>query len=1048
MTTGHRQESSPRDHSQEMSTHWASFETSLGADVLEPIRIKGHEGISEIFEFEIELRASNEHSIPFDKIVGRPASLRLTQPGGHTRHINGVVSQFREGLRRPASTTYKAKLVSPLWMWKHNVQNRIFKDQTVPQIVASVLRGLKVSTKHLHEVYESHYHCIQHGESDCAFVRRLLEEEGISFYHGHEKGDDTLYLFDPSDKTTTHAPVLHGLDPISFNPVNGGQREHATVRTWNMAQAVRPEKHVVRDRHFQLSSTLLDGSSSTAESVRMGKRTIPLVQRGEVYDGLANFAHRVDEVTPQGSQQSDKLDRLHSRKELVATYRAQAEIAESLWVEGSSDAAMMTPGYRMRLTDHEFADGEYLVVRVEHEGTLSSTDTGTGNAYRNTFRCVSDLVPYRPSRSTPAPKIGTQVAQVVCPDGEEIFTDRYGRVQVRYPWQRDDKGNHGTTSWIRVRHPMAGKGFGSQTLPRANHELVVTFVDGDVDQPLGLGCLFNEDNKPPFPLPANRTQSGIKTQTYKGGSDEYSGLVIEDREGVEHLNLHSQRHMTHSAGLDSYHNTGGSHHTNAGRRMVRQVGGIPFTSRNAYMAGKSGSGSGDGSGWEQESPFAWNPSLPGAPGTDSDIVIGHKAEQVLGLFYEIYYGSHNEPCMNPLGVAYALPPLYPAFSGAAALGLSFLGFTSPTVQGNLGIVLATSSSTVYGTCWKVQRGPVIEQKLSFDKPSAWSGINIAITVAATLYMIMDGLNVFLRGLLAHNYTEKATDNPSEASKYGSIEAGLGFLFLEIQFILLAVWLTLEASLTTVKFLKIKVEDWVAISTALATGNPAAVVDAGYKEQTSVYNTLQQDLLVREDSSIMGVALEAEAAAEEATLGIPEYITCDSVWTMSSPIVCLMSNPDLLDELNGITFSAYGPTGSIGLLASTGVHLQAGLPAYIDISGVGETGLIEIDPGPLGTTMIKSGLVEIPCIIIDPATGITITSETMISLVVDETNIEITPAGVEINCGASSITITPAEGIVVTSPAINKVAEADVSEETPEYNEEGANLTVTGIINKV
>src|SRR5215204_4872627 len=221
-------------------------------------------------------------------------------------------------------------------------------------------------------------------------------------------------------------------------------------------------------------------------------------------------------------------------------------IPVALTVHGAGDCRQFTAGHTFALTRHGNGDGRYVLTCVEHTAyQVDDYRSGSGGEanYSNTFCCIPVGLPYRPARTTAKPVIpGTQTAVVVGPKGQEIFTDKFGRVKVQFHWDRQGKNDADSSCWVRVAQVWAGKRWGAYFTPRIGQEVVVAFVEGDPDRPIVVGSVYNADMMPPYTLPDNMTQSGIKTRsTMNGGSENFNELRFEDKKGSEDIYFHAEK---------------------------------------------------------------------------------------------------------------------------------------------------------------------------------------------------------------------------------------------------------------------------------------------------------------------------------------------------------------------------------------------------------------------------------------------------------------------------------------------------------------------------
>src|SRR5262249_13339600 len=216
-------------------------------------------------------------------------------------------------------------------------------------------------------------------------------------------------------------------------------------------------------------------------------------------------------------------------------------------------------GFRFGLKDHYRKDlnQEYLLTAVRHLASQNDYETGSEGgeefSYRNNFECIPISTPYRPPRVTPQPFVqGCQTAVVVGPKGEEIYTDKYGRVKVQFHWDREGKRDENSSCWIRVSHPWAGQGYGSVSIPRIGQEVIVDFLEGDPDQPIIVGRVYNAEQMPPNGLPKSGMVSGIKSNSTPGGGG-YNEMSMDDTKGKEKITVHGQYDMNTTIEHDETH---------------------------------------------------------------------------------------------------------------------------------------------------------------------------------------------------------------------------------------------------------------------------------------------------------------------------------------------------------------------------------------------------------------------------------------------------------------------------------------------------------------
>ena len=478
---------------------------------LRVVRFAGWEGISEQFAFEITA-VSPDAAIVLDGMVGQKARLSFDAGDEEPRQVAGVIARFEHGESAKKLTAYRIQLVPTAHRLRLRRDCRIFQEMTVPDVIKKVLAGAGLGSAHrfaLEASYEPREYCVQYRESDADFIARLAEEEGIHFYFEHGDSGDVLVF---ADRPSAHTPI-GGESTIVFRPPSGAlvSREHVSALRW--AEVLRTGKVTLRDYNFKRPSLLLEGD---AESKRD--------------DDLESYDY-------PGEYDAPTLG-----KSLAAVRLGEQVTARQLG-QGASACARLIPGSTFTLAEHprEDLNREYLVTRVEHRGSEPEMEGEAASPYDNTFEVVRADVDYRPPRTTPRPTVnGIQTATVVGPAGEEIHVDEHGRIKVQFHWDRLGKKDERSSCWIRVAQAWTGAAFGAFFIPRIGHEVVVAFLEGDPDRPLVTGSVHHGTDVPPYPLPANKTRSTMRTNTTPGGGG-FNELRFEDKKSSEEVYLHAQK---------------------------------------------------------------------------------------------------------------------------------------------------------------------------------------------------------------------------------------------------------------------------------------------------------------------------------------------------------------------------------------------------------------------------------------------------------------------------------------------------------------------------
>jgi type VI secretion system secreted protein VgrG len=496
-----------------------AIKTPLGDDKLLLRAFHGKEAISQMFSFELEL-LSEDDSISFDDMVGQRVDIRIALADGTPRFWNGFVSRFSQSGRDQNLCVYHATVVPWLWFLTRKADCRIFQKKKVPDIIQQIFSELgfhDFSLKLYGDFVEREY-CVQYRETNFNFVSRLMEEEGIFFFFKQEEGRHTLVL--------ANDPAAHDLCPnqpkARYELSAGGWQDDDVVLRWRSERELRSGAFSYTDYNFETPTVSL---FSTVNG--QGKY--------EIYDYPGEYKRR---------SEGDQLVRI----------RLEEEDAPQVVARGESDCRAFTTGYRFELTDHYRKDlnQAYVLTALEHKATQALDFTSGGGSgfgwrestYRNGFACIPYSTPFRPPRVTPTPVVkGCQSAVVVGPSGEEIFTDNYSRVKVQFHWDREGKRNENSSCWIRVSQPWAGKNWGAINIPRIGQEVLVDFLEGDPDQPIIIGRVYNAAQMPPFDLPGKAVISGIKSNSTKGGGG-YNEISLDDTKGNEVIHIHGQHDMT------------------------------------------------------------------------------------------------------------------------------------------------------------------------------------------------------------------------------------------------------------------------------------------------------------------------------------------------------------------------------------------------------------------------------------------------------------------------------------------------------------------------
>jgi type VI secretion system secreted protein VgrG len=511
-------------------TRFLFVDTPLGPNKLLLESYTGHEAISELFSFQLEL-LSEDQKINFASLLGSKISFGVNGPDGtQKRHIQGIVTAFAQLPSRERVAHYRATVSPSVWKLTRKRQSRIFQQKTVPDILKLVLAEFDVNYD-LRGAYTPRDYCVQYRESDFEFASRLMEEEGI-FYYFKQAGDgDKLML---ADSPVSHKDIP-GDSKIVYDEGEGGQRDEARIFDWQKTQRWDSGKFTLRDHNFELPHNNLQEDKEIMPNVQVGEVTHKLNVGGnspalEVYD------------YPGGYEQKNEGEKA------AGTGMERIEAAQFV-IRGQSNVYDLIPGYRFTLDRHFNGDGQYVITSVTHsarEGTFYSDSAKPQSPhFSNFFTCLPFELHFRPPCSTPKPQVrGCQTAYVVGPGGEEIYVDKYGRVKVQFHWDREGKNDDKSSCWVRVASFWAGKQWGAIHLPRIGQEVVVDFLEGDPDRPIVVGSVYNAENMPPYGLPGDKTKSTLKSRTSKGGgADNFNEIRFEDKGGSEEVYFQAEKDL-------------------------------------------------------------------------------------------------------------------------------------------------------------------------------------------------------------------------------------------------------------------------------------------------------------------------------------------------------------------------------------------------------------------------------------------------------------------------------------------------------------------------
>jgi type VI secretion system secreted protein VgrG len=494
--------------------------TPLGDNVLLFEQMNGHEALGAPFEYRISALSENA-DLDLASLLGQKITVEVDLPRGGTRHFSGFVTTFSFAGTEGALARYHLVVRPWLWLLSLGSNCRIFQKQTAVEIVQKVWRdrGFTEFREALSGEYQPLEYSVQYRESDFNYISRLLEQEGIYYYFEHADGKHTLVLSDSAD---SHTPAPGYAEVPYFPPTNMDRRLKDNLSSWSAAQQMRPGVYSSTDYDFTRPRASL--------AARLQKPAAHSHADFEVFD------YPGQHLTSEEGESKVKV-------------RLEAHQAPQQVATASGNVMGLPVGALFTLTDYPRLDQnqQYLVVSASYDLATNAYGSGGGGEveFRGTYVLAPSSHPYRPPAVTPRPRVdGPQTATVVGKAGEEIWTDKYGRVRLQFHWDRDGQSDEQSSCWVRVSQQWAGRGFGAISVPRIGEEVIVDFLEGDPDRPIVTGRVYNGDHLPPYELPALATQTGIKSRSSKGGTPQnFNELRLEDKKGAELINVQAEKDL-------------------------------------------------------------------------------------------------------------------------------------------------------------------------------------------------------------------------------------------------------------------------------------------------------------------------------------------------------------------------------------------------------------------------------------------------------------------------------------------------------------------------
>lgn len=512
------------------------------------------ESLSTPFAIEIEA-VSRDHHLDLSAIVGLGAGFAIasTLTGALQKRLwEGICTEAELVKTLPDSigslSTYRLRIEHGLAQLRYRTDSRIFQGLTIPQIVEKVLDRWQVPTQsRLTVEYPALEYCVQYGETDLAFISRLLEEAGISYFYEHGERSELVL----SDAPEAREPR----SPITFNDETSerGATNQEFVTEVRLSEQMRPTRYTLRGNDFLVKADdRLDGKAVNEAAEARG------TYETYRYDPHAFRSQEASRATGEYGDRSAAL-RLDAERRGVRSLFAK------------SNSVSLPPGTTVAIERHprsDVAEQTLVITRAR----LS----GDGHHFAMTLEAVFADMRLVPERNTPRPKISVQSAIVVGPAHEEIHVDAHGRVKVQFHWDRDGMFDDGSSCWVRVSQGVAGSAQGMVAHCRVGQEVLVDFFDGDPDQPVVVGRVFNAVNPAPYSLPKHKAWTGIKTDTYPR-SGGFNQLMFQDDRGDECIHLQAQRNYAEVVKLNQSSQVGAARTAQVGNTDLLVVGNAQLT---------------------------------------------------------------------------------------------------------------------------------------------------------------------------------------------------------------------------------------------------------------------------------------------------------------------------------------------------------------------------------------------------------------------------------------------------------------------------------------
>jgi len=526
----------------------------------------GHESLSRPSHYELTVLSKRDDIQPKD-ILGHAFDVVFefddAAGGAAQRHCKGCAVRFIRGTQVGRHFQYRITLRSWFWLLTRRSNSRILQDQKVLDVIDAVLEDSPI--KRLKNTaagnvignHEPHTYCVQYQESDYDFLSRLMEEEGIYYWFDSTEAEPKMHLADALD--AAHQP-LPAAGTLAYDASQSSESRHAEIVQWISMRQLESGAFASRDRDFTVISKTLSADKTEPDAHELADleffeypggydkdadtdgwarlRLDELIGRRQRHWALTHWPDVAVgrrfrfEGSPDGQQDGDYVI---AGCVLVATHAGHEgldDAAQPPSLVGELDATLQA--------DAVNAESASIVQELIRQSPALRAPVAGRACFLLTLLPLD--APWRPPRLTPRRRMpGPQTALVVGKQGEQIWTDEHGRVKVQFHWDRYGKNDENSSCWIRVSHPWAGKGWGAVSIPRIGQEVIVDFLEGDPDQPIVTGRVYNGESQAPYPLPGGAVVSGIKSESHKAKG--FNEMSMDDTAGKEKITVHGQFDM-------------------------------------------------------------------------------------------------------------------------------------------------------------------------------------------------------------------------------------------------------------------------------------------------------------------------------------------------------------------------------------------------------------------------------------------------------------------------------------------------------------------------